>query len=179
RILLSGCNLIGEQMARKAIQIAQSSGERIAKAIARAGLCSRREAEAWIAAGRVAVNGQVITTPALNVTSADHVTVDGAPLPGPERPRLFFYHKPTGLVTTHSDPQRRPTVFGALPKHLPRLISVGRLDANTQGLLLLTNDGGLARALELPANGWLRRYRVRASGPGRLGTLEPVRGAST
>src|SRR5262249_33000196 len=179
RILLSGCNLIGEQMARKAIQIAQSSGERIAKAIARAGLCSRREAEAWIAAGRVAVNGQVITTPALSVTSADHVTVDGAPLPGRERTRLFLYHKPTGLVTTHSDPQRRPTVFGALPKHLPRLISVGRLDANTQGLLLLTNDGGLARALELPANGWLRRYRVRAFGRVRRETLDALRDGIT
>lgn len=139
-------------------------GERIAKAIARAGLASRREAEAWIAAGRVAVNGETITSPALNVTPADRVTVDGQPLPVRERTRLFLFHKPRGLVTTHADPQGRPTVFDALPKHLPRLISVGRLDANTEGLLLLTNDGGLARTLELPSTGWTRRYRVRANG---------------
>src|SRR5438270_2023644 len=128
------------------------SGERIAKAMARAGLCSRREAEAWITAGRVAVNGVVVASPALNVGAADRILVDGSPLPGRERTRLFLYHKPRGLVTTHVDPQGRPTVFGALPKSLPRLISVGRLDANTEGLLLLTNDGGLARALEMPAN---------------------------
>jgi 23S rRNA pseudouridine2605 synthase len=141
-----------------------SASERIAKVIARAGLCSRREAEAWIAAGRVAVNGAVIASPALNVMAADHITVDDKPLPQRERTRLFLYHKPRGLVTTHADPQGRPTVFAALPKHLPRLMSVGRLDANTEGLLLLTNDGGLARVLELPATGWLRRYRVRAHG---------------
>ena len=141
-----------------------NEGERIAKAIARAGLASRREAEAWIAAGRVAVNGAKIASPALNVTPDDRVTVDGQPLPVRERTRLFLFHKPRGLVTTHADPQGRPTVFAALPKHLPRLISVGRLDANTEGLLLLTNDGGLARLLELPATGWTRRYRVRANG---------------
>jgi 23S rRNA pseudouridine2605 synthase len=149
-------------------------GERIAKAMARAGLCSRREAEAWIAAGRVAVNGTAIASPALNVTPADHITVDEKPLPQRERTRLFLYHKPRALVTTHADPQGRPTVFAALPKHLPRLLSVGRLDANTEGLLLLTNDGGLARALELPATGWLRRYRVRAHGrvqPDQLAAL--------
>jgi len=140
------------------------SGERIAKVIARAGLGSRRAAEAWIAAGRVAVNGAVISSPALNVTLRDKITVDGVPLPGRARTRLFRYHKPRGLVTTHADPQGRPTIFGALPKRLPRLISVGRLDLNSEGLLLLTNDGGLARALELPATGWLRRYRVRALG---------------
>ncbi len=139
-------------------------GERIAKAIARAGLASRREAEAWIAAGRVVVNGEKISSPALNVTPADRITVDGKPLPVRERTRLFLFHKPRGLVTTHADPQGRPTVFDALPKHLPRLISVGRLDANTEGLLLLTNDGGLARTLELPSTGWTRRYRVRANG---------------
>src|SRR5437763_15746675 len=139
-------------------------GERIAKAIARAGLASRREAEAWIAAGRVAINGRAITSPAVNVTPADRVTVDGKPLPARERTRLFLYHKPRGLVTTTADPQGRPTIFGALPKHLPRLISIGRLDLNTEGLLLLTNDGGLARALELPSIAWLRRYRVRAHG---------------
>ena len=142
----------------------QNEGERIAKVIARAGLASRREAEAWIAAGRVAVNGAKITSPALNVTRADKIVVDGKPLPGAERTRLFLYHKPRGLVTTSSDPQGRPTIFGALPKDLPRLISIGRLDLSTEGLLLLTNDGGLARALELPATGWLRRYRVRAYG---------------
>src|SRR5438105_7726398 len=141
-----------------------TQGERIAKVMARAGLCSRREAEAWIAAGRVAVNGARISSPALNVTPADKIAVDGRPLPSVERTRLFLYHKPRGLVTTSSDPQGRPTIFGALPKDLPRLIGVGRLDLNTEGLLLLTNDGGLARALELPATGWLRRYRVRAHG---------------
>src|SRR5690242_3572893 len=139
-------------------------GERIAKVIARAGLASRRQAEAWIAAGRVSVNGAVIASPALNVTRRDRITIDGAALPRRTRTRLFLYHKPRGLMTTHADPQGRDTIFRALPKHLPRLISVGRLDINTEGLLLLTNDGGLARALELPATGWLRRYRVRALG---------------
>jgi 23S rRNA pseudouridine2605 synthase len=141
-----------------------AAGERIAKVIARAGLASRREAEAWIAAGRVAVNGEPIASPARNVTAADRVTVDGEPLPVRERTRLFLYHKPRGLLTTHADPGGRPTIFSVLPKGLPRLISVGRLDLNTEGLLLLTNDGGLARTLELPATGWLRRYRVRAHG---------------
>ena len=139
-------------------------GERIAKVIARAGLGSRREAEAWIAAGRVAVNGTVIASPALNVSPRDRITVDGTPLPGRGRTRLFLYHKPRGLVTTHADPEGRETLFRALPKHLPRVISIGRLDINTEGLLLLTNDGGLARALELPSTGWLRTYRVRALG---------------
>src|SRR6185437_11218575 len=140
------------------------AGERIAKVIARAGLASRREAEAWIAAGRVSVNGSVISSPALNVTPSDQIVVDGAPLRARERTRLFVFHKPRGLVTTHSDPEGRDTIFRALPRNLPRLISVGRLDINTEGLLLLTNDGGLARILELPATGWLRRYRVRALG---------------
>ncbi len=142
----------------------ESPGERIAKVMARAGIASRRAAEAMIAAGRVAVNGAVISSPALNVTRRDKVTVDGQPLPGRARTRLFRYHKPRGLVTTHSDPQGRPTIFAKLPKRLPRLISVGRLDLNSEGLLLLTNDGGLARALELPSTGWERRYRVRALG---------------
>jgi 23S rRNA pseudouridine2605 synthase len=141
-----------------------NTGERIAKVIARAGLASRRQAEEWIAAGRVAVNGVVISSPALNVSLRDKITVDGAALPRRARTRLFRYHKPRGLVTTHADPQGRDTIFRALPKHLPRLISVGRLDINSEGLLLLTNDGGLARALELPATGWLRRYRARALG---------------
>src|SRR5262245_54118428 len=142
----------------------EHTGERVAKAIARAGLASRREAEAWIAAGRVAINGKVTDSPAVHVGAKDRVTVDGDPLPARERTRLFLYHKPRGLLTTNADERGRPTIFGALPKHLPRLISVGRLDLNTEGLLLLTNDGGLARVLELPATGWLRRYRVRAHG---------------
>ena len=142
------------------------SGERIAKVMARAGLASRREAEVWIAAGRVSVNGAVITSPALNVSPRDVIAVDGEPMRTRERTRLFLYNKPAGLVTTHFDPEGRPTIFGALPKDLPRVISVGRLDLTTEGLLLLTNDGGLARALELPATGWLRRYRVRAFGRG-------------
>ncbi len=154
-------------------------GERIAKVIARAGLASRREAEAWIAAGRVAVNGAVIASPACNVTVQDHVTVDGAPLPARERTRLFLYHKPRGLMTTHADPQGRPTIFAHLPENLPRLISVGRLDFNTEGLLLLTNDGALARVLELPATGWLRRYRVRAHGKVTQAQLDQLRAGLT
>jgi 23S rRNA pseudouridine2605 synthase len=139
-------------------------GERVAKVIARAGLASRREAEMWIAAGRVAVNGATITSPALNVGAADRVSVDGKPLPARERTRLFLYHKPRGLLTANVDARGRPTIFSGLPKDLPRVVSVGRLDLNTEGLLLLTNDGGLARVLELPSTGWLRRYRVRAHG---------------
>jgi 23S rRNA pseudouridine2605 synthase len=142
----------------------KKAGERIAKVLARAGLASRRDAEEWIVQGRVMVNGRVINSPALDVTSNDVIAVDGKPLPPRERTRLFLYHKPRGLMTTHADPEGRPTVFDHLPEGLPRLISVGRLDFNTEGLLLLTNDGGLARVLELPDTGWLRRYRVRAHG---------------
>jgi 23S rRNA pseudouridine2605 synthase len=142
----------------------KKSGERIAKVVSRAGLASRRDAEEWIVQGRVTVNGRVINSPALDVTDNDVISVDGKPLPPRERTRLFLYHKPRGLMTTHADPEGRPTVFDNLPEGLPRLISVGRLDFNTEGLLLLTNDGGLARALELPETGWLRRYRVRAHG---------------
>lgn len=138
--------------------------ERIAKVMARAGLCSRREAETWIAAGRVSVNGETLTTPAFTVSESDEILVDGKPLPTRERTRLFLYHKPRGLVTTNRDERERKTVFDALPKHLPRVVSVGRLDLNSEGLLLLTNDGGLARILELPETGWQRRYRVRANG---------------
>jgi 23S rRNA pseudouridine2605 synthase len=151
------------------------AGERIAKVMARAGLCSRRAAEAWIAQGRVAVNGAVIASPALNVTPRDRISVDGKPLPRAERTRLFLYHKPRGLVTTHADPAGRSTIFGTLPPGLPRLISVGRLDINTEGLLLLTNDGGLARILELPETGWLRRYRVRAHGSVTQPQLDALR----
>jgi len=146
-----------------------STGERIAKRIARAGLCSRRDAERWIAAGRVAVDGVTLTSPAVVVTAASLVTVDGKVLPEPERARLWRYHKPVGLVTTHRDPEGRATVFAALPKELPRVISVGRLDVTSEGLLLLTNDGGLARRLELPSTGWVRRYRARA-----FGRVEPA-----
>jgi 23S rRNA pseudouridine2605 synthase len=153
--------------------------ERIAKVIARAGLASRREAETWIAAGRVAVNGTIIRSPALAVTASDRIVVDGEPLRARERTRLFLYHKPRGLVTTHSDPQGRPTLFRALPSGLPRLISIGRLDINTEGLLLLTNDGGLARVLELPATGWLRRYRVRALGRVTQEALDRLRNGLT
>ena len=142
----------------------KKAGERIAKALARAGLASRRDAEEMVTQGRVTVNGRVINSPALDITRNDVVLVDGKPLPERERTRLFLYHKPRGLMTTHDDPEGRPTVFDNLPEGLPRLISVGRLDFNTEGLLLLTNDGGLARTLELPDTGWLRRYRVRAHG---------------
>ncbi|HEY8579632.1 MAG TPA: pseudouridine synthase, partial [Beijerinckiaceae bacterium] len=139
-------------------------GERIAKVMARAGLCSRRDAERWIADGRVAVNGKVLESPAFNVTDEDRIVVDGRPLARRERTRLFLFHKPRGTVTTDHDPEGRPTIFDVLPPDLPRLVTIGRLDINTEGLLLLTNDGGLARVLELPATGWLRRYRVRAHG---------------
>src|ERR1700733_477373 len=142
----------------------KKAGERIAKVVSRAGLASRRDAEEWIVQGRVSVNGRVINSPALDVTTRDVITVDGKPLPERERTRLFMFHKPRGLMTTHADPEGRPTVFANLPEGLPRLISIGRLDFNTEGLLLLTNDGGLARVLELPDTGWLRRYRVRAHG---------------
>jgi 23S rRNA pseudouridine2605 synthase len=139
-------------------------GERIAKVIARAGICSRRDAEKLIAEGRVAVDGSKITSPALNVSPDAIITVDDKLIPTAAPARLWRYHKPAGLVTSHRDPQGRPTVFQKLPPSLPRAISVGRLDINSEGLLLLTNDGGLARRLELPVQGWVRRYRVRLFG---------------
>ena len=139
-------------------------GERIAKLIARAGLCSRREAERWIGEGRVMLGGQVLTSPAVTAEADDDIRVDGKPLPVRERARLWRYHKPAGLITTHRDTHGRETVFAHLPADLPRVVSVGRLDVNSEGLLLLTNDGGLARELELPARGWIRRYKVRVHG---------------
>ncbi|HEX5379944.1 MAG TPA: pseudouridine synthase [Phenylobacterium sp.] len=142
----------------------QSGGERVAKALARAGVASRREVERLIEAGRVALNGRILTTPAVKIEPGDILTVDGEVVAEAEPARLFRYHKPVGLVTSHKDPQGRPTVFDALPNGLPRLISVGRLDLNTEGLLLLTNDGELARALELPSTALVRRYRARAHG---------------
>lgn len=138
--------------------------ERIAKVMARAGVCSRRDAERLIAEGRVQVNGQVLETPAFLASVEDDIRVDGRSIPKPEGARLFLYYKPSGLVTTAHDPQGRPTVFDHLPRELPRVISVGRLDLNTEGLLLLTNDGELSRYLELPSTGWIRTYRVRAYG---------------
>ncbi len=150
-------------------------GERIAKVMARAGLASRREAERMIAAGRVSVNGKLIDSPALNVTPADKIVVDGAEVGEPDVARLWLYHKPIGLVTTERDEKGRDTVFANLPKDLPRVVSVGRLDINSEGLLLLTNDGGVKRKLELPATGWLRRYRVRVNGRPNDKALDPLR----
>jgi 23S rRNA pseudouridine2605 synthase len=151
------------------MQPVEKTGERLAKRIARAGVCSRREAEVLIEAGRVVVNGKQIKTPAFNVIEKDAIKVDGKLLAAKEPTRLWLYHKPTGLVTTHKDPQGRRTVFEHLPKGMGRVISVGRLDLNSEGLLLLTNDGELARKLELPSTGWTRRYRVRV-----FGTITPI-----
>ena len=152
-------------------------GDRIAKVLARSGLSSRREAETIIQAGRVTVNGKTINSPALNVLPSDRITVDGKELAQPDPPRLWRYYKPRGLVTTERDPQGRATIFSKLPDNLPRVLSVGRLDINTEGLLLLTNDGGLKRYLELPETGWLRRYRVRAYGrPDQRKLLELKKG---
>jgi 23S rRNA pseudouridine2605 synthase len=140
------------------------AGTRIAKVLARAGLCSRREAERWIAAGRVSVDGAPVETPALRVREASRIAVDGRALDAIEATRLWRYHKTAGLITSHRDPQGRPTVFENLPEGLPRVVSVGRLDLGSEGLLLLTNDGALARTLESPVRGWVRRYRARVFG---------------
>lgn len=142
-----------------------SSGDRLAKIMARSGLCSRRDAEDWIRAGRVVVNGTKVVTPAFNVTETDDIKVDGAPLAARQGTRVWLYHKPAGLMVTEKDPEGRPTIFEKLQgQGLPRVVTIGRLDFNTEGLLLLTNDGGLKRVLELPSTGWLRKYRVRAHG---------------
>ncbi|WP_296474030.1 pseudouridine synthase [Roseinatronobacter sp.] len=153
----------------------QHSGDRIAKVLARAGVASRRQAEILIVEGRVSVNGKRIDSPALNVTPEDRITVDGKPLRAPEPARLWLYHKPLGLVTTTRDDEGRPTVFDNLPEGLPRVVSVGRLDLNSEGLLLLTNDGTLKRKLELPSTGWLRKYRVRVNGTPTDEMLAPLR----
>ncbi|MCB1402814.1 MAG: rRNA pseudouridine synthase [Rhodobacteraceae bacterium] len=154
---------------------ADPPSERIAKRLARAGLASRRGAEAMIAEGRVAVNGKVIDSPALNVTAADRIVVDGRPLGAPEPLRLWRYHKPAGVVTSARDEKGRPTVFSQLPPDMPRVVSIGRLDLTSEGLLLLTNDGDLKRRLELPSTGWMRKYRVRARGTPSDESLEPLR----
>lgn len=154
-------------------------GERIAKRMARAGLCSRREAERWIAAGRVAVDGKVLDSPAFAVLPHHRIVVDGKPLPEREPPALWRYHKPAGLMTTNRDPQGRATVFDRLPPELPRVVTVGRLDLTTEGLLLLTNDGDLARFLELPSTGWTRRYRVRVNGRPDAAALARLAGGVT
>ena len=150
-------------------------GERIAKTLSRRGVASRREAERMIADGRVSVNGKVIDSPALNVTAADRIAVDGAPVAEPEPPRIWLYHKPVGRVTTERDPEGRPTIFDDLPTGMPRVMSIGRLDLNSEGLLLLTNDGEIKRRLELPSTGWLRKYRVRVKGTPEDATFEPLR----
>ncbi|WP_289081898.1 pseudouridine synthase [Sulfitobacter pontiacus] len=150
-------------------------GDRIAKVLSRAGIASRREAERMIEAGRVRVNGAQIDSPALNVTPSDAITVDGKPVGEPEPPRVWLFHKPTGLVTTNRDEKGRGTIFDDLPEDMPRVMSIGRLDLNSEGLLLLTNDGEVKRRLELPSNGWLRRYRVRVNGRPTDDMLEPLR----
>jgi 23S rRNA pseudouridine2605 synthase len=150
-------------------------GDRIAKVLARAGVASRREAERMIEAGRVTVNGAQIMSPALNVTPNDQITVDGKEVSEPEPPRMWLFHKPIGLVSTDRDEKDRETIYDAMPEDMPRVMSVGRLDINSEGLLLLTNDGGIKRKLELPSTGWLRRYRVRVNGRPEDKTLEPLR----
>lgn len=162
-------------MAEKSTPEGAPPGERIAKVLSRAGVASRREAERLIELGEVTVNGETITSPALNVTAKDRITVQGKPLAAPEPARLWLYYKPEGLVTSAADEKGRATVFDSLPEDMPRVMSVGRLDLNSEGLLLLTNDGELKRRLELPSTGWLRKYRVRVNGNPTDPDLEPLR----
>ncbi|MGA0598483.1 pseudouridine synthase, partial [Enterovirga sp. CN4-39] len=157
----------------------QPTEERIAKVIARAGVASRRDAEAIIAEGRVTLNGETLASPAVNVGPEDKITIDGEPLPSRERTRLWLFHKPRGLVTTARDPQGRPTVFDSLPEDMPRVVAIGRLDINTEGLLLLTNDGGLAKVIAHPETGWTRRYRARAHGEVTQADLDKLRNGVT
>jgi len=149
-------------------------GERIAKVLARAGVGSRRAVERMIEARMIKIGDQVIESPATLITSVEGITVDGQKVDEPEPAKLWIYHKPTGRLTTYFDPEGRPTIFEALPANMPRVISVGRLDLNTEGLLLLTNDGGLARWLELPSTGWVRTYRVRVNGRFHHKRLEEI-----
>ena len=151
------------------------TGDRIAKVMARAGVASRRDAERLIVEGRVAVNGKVITSPALDVLPTDRVTLNGKPIDAPQPARVWLYYKPLGLVTSERDEKGRQTVFDTLPQDMPRVMSVGRLDMNSEGLLLLTNDGALKRRLELPSTGWLRKYRVRVNGRPNDATFDPLR----
>lgn len=154
---------------------AATKGERIAKRLSRAGVCSRREAERWIADGRITVNGKRIAEPGTLVTDASDIRVDGKPIAEPQATRLWRYHKPAGVICSNRDPEGRRTVFDTLPAHMPRVMTVGRLDYDSEGLLLLTNDGGLARQLELPATGWVRRYRVRVFGAPTAEHFETLR----
>ncbi len=160
-------------------QASAEKPQRIAKIIARAGLCSRRDAERWIADGRVKVDGEIINSPALSLNSDHEIIVDGQALPMAEPTRLWRYNKPLDLITTEKDEHNRPTIFDKLPKELPRVLSVGRLDINSEGLLLLTNDGELKRMLELPATGWLRKYRVRVRGRVDMARLERLKDGIT
>jgi 23S rRNA pseudouridine2605 synthase len=164
-----------QDMPRRMSSKASPEGDRIAKVLSRAGVASRREAERMIEAGRVGVNGRTISSPALNVSESARITVDGKEITAPEPPRLWLYHKPAGLVTTDRDEKGRETIYDKLPEEMPRVMSIGRLDLNSEGLLLLTNDGGIKRRLELPSTGWLRRYRVRVNGRPTDTTFEPLR----
>lgn len=166
---------MSENTPKQPPQSSSVPGDRIAKVLSRAGIASRREAERMIEAGRVRVNGTQIDSPALNVTARDEISVDGVLVGDPEPPRMWLYHKPTGVVTTNRDEKGRGTIFDDLPDDMPRVMSIGRLDLNSEGLLLLTNDGEVKRKLELPSNGWLRRYRVRVNGRPSEDTVEPLR----